>query len=100
VVEQGARVSGLERLRIAPGRVSGPELVRALDRVSELAGLGTGRAVAASATRGAVGRPAVIKKMGIAWHLRLRMAEKGMFQTSELVAPLAERGITLSREQV
>ncbi len=38
--------------------------------------------------------------MGIAWHLRLRMAERGMFQTSELVAPLAERGITLSREQV
>ena len=40
------------------------------------------------------------RKMGIAWHLRLRMAERGMFQTSELVAPLAERGITLSREQV
>jgi DNA-binding Xre family transcriptional regulator len=42
----------------------------------------------------------VIKKMGFAWHLRLRMAEKGYFQTSDLVPLLAERGITLSREQV
>jgi DNA-binding Xre family transcriptional regulator len=42
----------------------------------------------------------VIRKMGITWHLRLRMAEKGMFQTSELVPALAERGIQLSREQV
>jgi DNA-binding Xre family transcriptional regulator len=42
----------------------------------------------------------VIKKMGFQWHLRLRMAEKGYFQTSDLVPLLAERGITLSREQV
>jgi DNA-binding Xre family transcriptional regulator len=42
----------------------------------------------------------VIKKMGFQWHLRLRMAEKGHFQTSELVPLLAERGINLSREQV
>jgi DNA-binding Xre family transcriptional regulator len=42
----------------------------------------------------------VIRKMGIRWHLRLRMAEKGMFHTSDLVPLLAERGITLSREQV
>ncbi|GAA1672872.1 helix-turn-helix domain-containing protein [Fodinicola feengrottensis] len=40
------------------------------------------------------------KKMGFDWHLRLRMAERGMFQTSDLVSPLAERGISLSREQV
>ena len=40
------------------------------------------------------------KKMGIAWHLRMRMAEKGYFQTSELVPLLGERGIELSREQV
>jgi DNA-binding Xre family transcriptional regulator len=38
--------------------------------------------------------------MGIQWHLRLRMAEKGMFQTSDLVPLLAERGVHLSREQV
>jgi DNA-binding Xre family transcriptional regulator len=42
----------------------------------------------------------VIKKMGFEWHLRLRMAEKGYYQTSDLVPLLAERGITLSREQV
>jgi len=42
----------------------------------------------------------MIKKMGFRWHLRLRMAEKAYFQTSELVPLLAERGIILSREQV
>jgi DNA-binding Xre family transcriptional regulator len=42
----------------------------------------------------------VTKKMGIRWQLRLRMAEKGLFQTSDLVPLLAERGIHLSREQV
>jgi DNA-binding Xre family transcriptional regulator len=42
----------------------------------------------------------VIKKMGHQWHLRRLMAEKGMFQTTDLVPLLAERGITLSREQV
>lgn len=42
----------------------------------------------------------MIRKMGIRWHLRLRMAEKGLFQTSDLVPLLAERGVTLSREQV
>jgi DNA-binding Xre family transcriptional regulator len=42
----------------------------------------------------------MIRKMGIEWHLRLRMAEHGLFATSELVPLLAERGIHLSREQV
>ncbi|MFF0087827.1 helix-turn-helix domain-containing protein [Streptomyces canus] len=42
----------------------------------------------------------MIRKMGIDWHLRLRMAEKGMFQTTALQPLLAERGIDLSREQV
>jgi DNA-binding Xre family transcriptional regulator len=42
----------------------------------------------------------VIKKMGYRWHLRRLMAAKDMFQTSDLVPLLAERGITLSREQV
>ncbi len=40
------------------------------------------------------------KKMGIRWQLRLRMAEKGLFQTSDLVPLLAESGVNLSREQV
>jgi DNA-binding Xre family transcriptional regulator len=42
----------------------------------------------------------VIRKMGYRWHLRTLMAEAGMFQTSELVPLLAERGVHLSREQV
>ena len=40
------------------------------------------------------------KKMGIEWHLRELMASNGMFNTSDLVGPLAERGVQLSREQV
>jgi DNA-binding Xre family transcriptional regulator len=42
----------------------------------------------------------MIRKMGYEWHLRLRMAERGMFATSDLVPLLAERGVHLSREQV
>jgi DNA-binding Xre family transcriptional regulator len=42
----------------------------------------------------------VIKKMGYRWNLRRVMAPQDMFQTSELVPELAERGIKLSREQV
>jgi DNA-binding Xre family transcriptional regulator len=40
------------------------------------------------------------KTMTIRWQLRLRMAEKGLFKTSQLQPLLAERGIHLSREQV
>lgn len=42
----------------------------------------------------------MIKKMGVEWHLRRRMAERDLYQTSDLVPLLAERGIELSREQV
>lgn len=42
----------------------------------------------------------MIKKMGIRWNLRKFMATRDMFQTTDLVAPLAERGVNLSREQV
>lgn len=42
----------------------------------------------------------MIKKMGYTWHLRRAMAERGLFQTTELVPLLEERGIRLSREQV
>ena len=38
--------------------------------------------------------------VGYRWHLRRRMAEQGLFQTTELVPLLAERGVRLSREQV
>lgn len=38
--------------------------------------------------------------MGIRWNLRRLMAERDLYQTSDLVPLLAERGIHLSREQV
>src|ERR1035437_506328 len=34
------------------------------------------------------------------WRLRLRLAERGIFNSKPLVAPLAERGIRLSDSQV
>jgi DNA-binding Xre family transcriptional regulator len=40
------------------------------------------------------------KKMSISWNLRKLMASREMFQTTDLVPLLAERGIHLSREQV
>jgi DNA-binding Xre family transcriptional regulator len=40
------------------------------------------------------------RRLTIRWHLRQVMATRGMFATSDLVAPLAERGVVLSREQV
>lgn len=40
------------------------------------------------------------KSMGVRWNLRRLMAAKDMFQTTELVPLLAERGVHLSREQV
>ncbi|MFJ9372423.1 helix-turn-helix domain-containing protein [Streptomyces sp. NPDC101455] len=42
----------------------------------------------------------MIKKMGIDWNLRKLMASRDMFQTTDLVPLLAERGVHLSREQV
>jgi DNA-binding Xre family transcriptional regulator len=42
----------------------------------------------------------VTSKVGYRWHLRARMAERGMFATTDLITPLAQRGVKLSREQV
>jgi DNA-binding Xre family transcriptional regulator len=42
----------------------------------------------------------VRRRVGYRWHLRRLMAERGLFQTTELVPLLAERGVSLSREQV
>ncbi|MFI1189329.1 helix-turn-helix domain-containing protein [Streptomyces californicus] len=39
-------------------------------------------------------------KLDYQWHLRKVMAEQGMFNTSDLIPLLAERGITLSSSQV
>ncbi|MGA3221519.1 MAG: helix-turn-helix transcriptional regulator [Acidimicrobiales bacterium] len=40
------------------------------------------------------------QKVSYRWHLRMRMAERGMYATSDLLPLLAERGVVLSREQV
>jgi DNA-binding Xre family transcriptional regulator len=42
----------------------------------------------------------VTSKVGYRWQLRVRMAEHGMFATTDLLTPLAQRGVKLSREQV
>ncbi|MEV6985412.1 helix-turn-helix transcriptional regulator [Sphaerisporangium sp. NPDC051017] len=39
-------------------------------------------------------------KLDYRWHLRKVMADRGMFSTTDLLAPLAERGVTLSTSQV
>jgi DNA-binding Xre family transcriptional regulator len=38
--------------------------------------------------------------IGVRWHLRALMAQKGLFATSDLVPLLSARGVVLSREQV
>jgi DNA-binding Xre family transcriptional regulator len=42
----------------------------------------------------------VTRAVGYRWHLRQVMATRGMFATTDLGPLLAERGVTLSREQV
>ncbi|MGW1656744.1 helix-turn-helix domain-containing protein [Streptomyces atratus] len=39
-------------------------------------------------------------KLDYHWHLRKVMADRGLFSTTDLIPPLAERGITLSTSQV
>ena len=40
------------------------------------------------------------RKLDYRWHLRQVMAERGMFATTDLIEPLAQRGIRLSSSQV
>ncbi len=40
------------------------------------------------------------RKLGYRWQLRQVMAARGMFATTDLIEPLAERGIHLSSSQV
>lgn len=40
-----------------------------------------------------------MKEMDYVWHLRTKMAAQGMFATTDLQPLLAERGVSLSREQ-
>jgi len=39
-------------------------------------------------------------KLDYRWHLRKVMASRDMFRTSDLIGPLAQRGISLSSSQV
>ena len=39
-------------------------------------------------------------KLDYRWHLRKVMADRGMFVTTDLIEPLARRGIRLSSSQV
>ena len=40
------------------------------------------------------------RKLDYRWHLRQVMADRGMFATTDLIDPLAKRGIRLSSSQV
>ncbi|MGB7961373.1 MAG: helix-turn-helix transcriptional regulator [Propionicimonas sp.] len=40
------------------------------------------------------------RKLDYRWHLRAVMASKGMFATTDLIEPLAARGIQLSSSQI
>ncbi|MBN9209751.1 MAG: helix-turn-helix transcriptional regulator [Microbacterium ginsengisoli] len=40
------------------------------------------------------------RKLSMRWNLRQLMAAKGMFQTTDLLEPLRERGVELSRQMV
>ena len=40
------------------------------------------------------------RKLDYRWNLRQVMASRGMFQTTDLIGPLAQRGIKLSSSQV
>lgn len=40
------------------------------------------------------------RKLDYRWHLRQAMAARGMFATTDLIEPLAQRGIHLSSSQV
>jgi DNA-binding Xre family transcriptional regulator len=42
----------------------------------------------------------MVAKLDYRWRLRQVMAARGMFSTTDLIAPLAERGIRLSSSQV
>ena len=42
----------------------------------------------------------MVRKLDYRWHLRRVMADRGMFATTDLIDPLARRGIRLSSSQV
>lgn len=42
----------------------------------------------------------MVRRLDYRWHLRQVMASRGMFATTDLLEPLAQRGIRLSSSQV
>lgn len=40
------------------------------------------------------------ERLSMRWHLRQEMAARGMFATTDLIEPLRERGIELSRQMI
>jgi DNA-binding Xre family transcriptional regulator len=42
----------------------------------------------------------MVAKLDYQWHLRQVMATRGMFSTTDLLGPLADRGVKLSSSQV
>jgi DNA-binding Xre family transcriptional regulator len=42
----------------------------------------------------------MVRRLDYRWHLRQVMANRGMFATTDLLEPLAQRGIRLSSSQV
>ena len=57
-------------------------------------------APALDGSRAEDGRELMARKLDYRWHLRQVMASRGMFSTTDLIGPLAEREITLSSSQV
>lgn len=42
----------------------------------------------------------MVRELDYRWHLRKVMADRGMFATTDLIEPLAQRGIHLSSSQI
>lgn len=82
-VAEGARVSPLDRLRQAPTRASGAELVRALDRVWQLTALGVGRLDLTDVPPGRLDALARYGSAADVWSLRRMPAAR---RTATLVA--------------
>src|SRR5262245_20265950 len=91
------------RVRLSGAVCSGPmrtcvrqhyrDLHRGVRRVSQPAAATSARRPGGAHAR----RSRMTRKMGYRWHLRQLMAARDMFQTSDLVPLLAERGVILSR---
>lgn len=90
-VPAGCRVSELERLRKAPARASGPEMVRALDRASEIIGLGVG---AIDLSRVPAGRLGLLARQGLSTDAAMLRRLPAARRTATLVAVVGALTVT------